>query len=74
MRNMSALTAISALASIGALNHPSNNDENYEPIGGRIVGRDNVKNAKKMQSRNSPCQCGSGRKAKKCCIFEKSKP
>lgn len=69
MRSMTALAAISALASIGALNHSIHDDKDHAPIGGRIVGRDFVKNAKKMQSRNSPCQCGSGRKAKKCCVF-----
>ena len=35
---------------------------------GRICGRDNGKPAVRTQPRNSPCVCGSGKKAKKCCV------
>lgn len=35
---------------------------------GRICGRDGGKPAFRTQPRNSPCVCGSGKKAKKCCV------
>lgn len=39
------------------------------PIGkGRIASRDNGK-GQKVQPRNSPCMCGSGMKAKRCCVY-----
>ena len=36
----------------------------------RVVGRDSVKGARRRQPRNQLCRCGSGRKAKRCCIWE----
>ena len=34
-----------------------------------IVGRDNGKPVLKPQKRNDKCVCGSGRKAKNCCVY-----
>lgn len=43
--------------------------ERHKPVGvGRIVGHDFGKGLK-TQPRNKPCQCGSGLKAKKCCVY-----
>lgn len=36
---------------------------------GIICGRDNGKPSQISQRRNSQCVCGSGKKAKKCCIY-----
>lgn len=36
---------------------------------GIICGRDNGKPSQISQRRNSHCFCGSGKKAKKCCIY-----
>lgn len=38
---------------------------------GRIVGWDAGKSVK-QQGRNEPCQCGSGKKFKKCCLARAS--
>jgi len=38
---------------------------------GRIVGR---APDRKFQPRNSPCVCGSGKKAKKCCVYFPTDP
>lgn len=35
---------------------------------GRVCGRDMGKPAVRIQPRNAPCVCGSGQKAKRCCI------
>ena len=43
----------------------------HASIRGHICGWDNGKDPKKPQKRNAPCSCGSGKKAKKCCIFNK---
>lgn len=37
---------------------------------GHVCGRDRVKDAKRKQPRNQSCLCGSGVKAKRCCVWE----
>lgn len=44
--------------------------DKHAPVRGRVVGRDNGKN-RKVQPRNAPCECGSGKKAKNCCVYFK---
>lgn len=34
-----------------------------------VCGSDNGK-GRKRQSRNAPCVCGSGKKAKRCCVWQ----
>lgn len=36
---------------------------------GRVIGRDDG-NGRKVQPRNQKCVCGSGKKAKHCCIYQ----
>jgi SEC-C motif-containing protein len=36
---------------------------------GHICGRDMGKPARQIQPRNAKCLCGSGRKAKRCCVY-----
>lgn len=68
MRIQSA-AALALLGSIGGIEMPHfRSTEKHAPIRGRIVGRDNGKGRKK-QPRNSSCECGSGQKAKRCCVF-----
>jgi len=37
---------------------------------GHVCGRDGVRGAKRKQPRNQSCECGSGLKAKRCCVWE----
>lgn len=53
-------------------NYPDNieSTEAFKPIGkGRVVGSDNGKSRAGMpiKNRNVLCECGSGKKRKKCC-------
>ena len=36
---------------------------------GHVTGRDDGKPAKRVQPRNAPCVCGSGKKAKRCHVY-----
>lgn len=40
----------------------------HSPVSGHIVGWDKGK-GRKTQPRNAPCECGSGKKAKRCCVY-----
>ena len=72
MREMSYMAAIGALAlSVEGLEAVGDVDGHKSVGGGRIVGRDNVKGATRksmpFRDRNALCECGSGKKRKKCC-------
>lgn len=48
---------------------PYEDRQKHSPVSSvRVVGWDNGK-SRQLQPRNSPCQCGSGRKAKRCCVY-----
>lgn len=73
----SKATAVAAglalLASLEGVQMPdqcSYTSPKHKPITGRVVGWDNGK-TRKRQPRNQPCECGSGLKAKRCCVFQK---
>ncbi len=63
---VAVLGALSVDESLVALGKSTHQPQNL--YRGRICGRDNGKPEIRTQPRNSPCVCGSGRKAKKCCV------
>ena len=46
----------------------SKTTDKHEPVSGRVIGSDNGK-GRKTQPRNAPCECGSGLKSKRCCVY-----
>lgn len=64
-----AMLSVAAAASEFAPMPAIISDGKHPHIGGNICGRDNGKPARQIQIRNSPCMCGSGKKAKKCCVY-----
>lgn len=69
MHAASALAAVLSLAGSGASMPSFVSTEKHAPIKtilGHVYGR-----GKRKQPRNAPCSCGSGKKAKACCVFEK---
>lgn len=63
----SACITMMALAGIDPSSLPTHEHRNAR-VEGRVVGRDNGISLRK-QPRNAPCQCGSGKKAKRCCVW-----
>jgi len=69
MKNHASIAAaLAVLSGVSSVPH-FRTTETHKSIGGRISGWNNG-NSRKKQSRNSLCQCGSGIKAKKCCVYE----
>lgn len=69
-RRFHALAAMAALSGCVPCEIPDFSSGSHKPVGkGHVVDSDNGK-GKKYQPRNQPCQCGSGLKAKKCCVYE----
>lgn len=58
-----------AIAAMGGLDVIPNvaSDRNDQPIRGHVCGWDNGRGPKRVH-RNLQCPCGSGAKAKKCCL------
>lgn len=54
---------------IASIHVPVAGSVNHKFSAQRICGRDNGKPIKRSQPRNALCCCGSGRKAKKCCVY-----
>jgi len=68
-RKAAGLAVLGALGMMGELPVPvESNGPPPNLYRGRICGRDDGKPAVRTQPRNSPCVCGSGKKAKKCCV------
>ena len=69
---LSQLELVSAMMGCAANIDPSliahSNSGKHAPINGHVCGWDNGKGRKK-QPRNAQCLCGSGRKAKHCCVY-----
>lgn len=64
-----AMATIAASA-IGHVQVPADDNTDWQGTkNARVVGWDNGKPSLKPQPRNAACECGSGRKAKKCCRF-----
>lgn len=68
MNKMHSLVAIAAIASEATGLPIYDSVNNSQPFSGRIVGHDMGK-GRKLQPRNAVCVCGSGLKAKKCCVY-----
>ena len=72
MDRLMSLRMASALALVTAMSEsvpmPVASGKSTNLYRGRICGRDNGKPQVRYQPRNSPCVCGSGKKAKKCCV------
>jgi len=66
-----AFAALSLLAGDGnvAMQIPPASWKGHKGSAGVICGHDQGIDRMKSQPRNSPCQCGSGKKAKKCCRY-----
>lgn len=62
---------LATASAIGPMPEMVKDTTKHAPIRGHICGRDNGKDPKKPQKRNAPCSCGSGKKAKKCCVINK---
>ena len=62
---------LAATSAIGPMPEMAEDTTKHAPIRGHICGWDNGKDPKKPQKRNAKCSCGSGKKAKKCCIYNK---
>jgi len=71
MERMQMMSAMAALAA-GFVLPPGVKLEPDDCDGsrGRVCGRDRVAGAVRRQPRNQACDCGSGRKAKRCCVWE----
>lgn len=71
VRKSSIMAAMLSVAAAGELAPMPDviSSERHPRINGRICGRDNGKPERQIQVRNSPCMCGSGKKAKKCCVY-----
>lgn len=74
-KNMSELGFLAGMAAITAMGGIDIEDipqvkstEKFDPIRGNICGHDMGRDGHKKQERNARCQCGSGFKAKKCCV------
>ena len=71
MKQMSYLAAIGGLANVVEAMQACGDESGHKPIGGIVVGRDNCKDknrvAMPIRDRNAACECGSGKKRKKCC-------
>lgn len=65
-----ALVAAAAMLSIDCDMQRYETTEKHTPVRWRIIGGDNGK-GRKVQPRNQPCECGSGLKAKRCCVYFK---
>jgi len=69
--NIPAAALMAGMAAVSALGGEMPEipkEKGHPPIKGNICGHDMGKDPKKKQSRNAPCQCNSGRKAKRCCV------
>ena len=67
-----ALAGMTVLAACGEVPPDLTSNNEGDAIGaGRIVDVDSG-NGQKVQPRNKPCMCGSGKKAKKCCVYIKT--
>lgn len=72
MRSATAVAALAACAGVtGAECVGSLDATTHDAIApkGVICGHDFGKPLKQVQKRNDPCMCGSGKKAKRCCVF-----
>jgi hypothetical protein len=61
------ITLVTSLGAFGAM--PTVSKNSLRDRGKRYIGRiEGTDIGKKIQGRNEPCACGSGKKFKKCCI------
>ncbi len=64
---LTAATIAAGIGSEGFVEIPEHSDK-HPAIKGRVVGHDMGKPLYQIQERNSKCLCGSGKKAKMCCV------
>lgn len=73
---MSILGGIAALSLVAESMQACEHESGHKPVGGRIVGSDNGKDKSRavmpFKDRNAACECGSGKKRKKCCKGKES--
>lgn len=70
-REAQLLAGMAAIAALGGIEDVAQvkSTEKFDPIRGHICGHDMGRDKHKKQKRNARCQCGSGFKAKKCCVI-----